>query len=297
MKNWKDNEKSSDTIFDNISTYINTTSRGAPQVDKKKAFCELLNNILPDEDKSIVELIEEFDNQIKTVEPRVTGGALSNCHGDWYEWLLAIAGWNFFVNNETKILPMLLPNVRRFDVATLYQQDLVDLIEDLRNKVQEATSVRLVTSNPDFVLIDTEQIEFELPLEDEITIVTEETIDKLETLYQAFIGRCSFEEIVGYLSVKTSLRPDRRLQIPHEGSLMKAMYTHLQTRKWVLSPKGIKYYAITCATTDADVEALKTVATHSITTVNSIPQAAVDDVFSVNTLIQARDVYQVILAE
>jgi len=53
---------------------------------------------------------------------------------------------------------------------------------------------------------------------------------------------------------------------------MKAIYTHLQTREWIINLKGLKYYAF--STKISDKNALKTVATHSITTVSSLPQAA-----------------------
>ena len=68
---------------------------------------------------------------------------------------------------------------------------------------------------------------------------------------------------------------------------MKALYVHLQTRQWILKPNGLKYYAMATVVGPKDRDALKTVATHSITTVHSLPQAAVDEVYEVNSLKQA----------
>jgi hypothetical protein len=76
---------------------------------------------------------------------------------------------------------------------------------------------------------------------------------------------------------------------------MKAIYTHLQTREWIINPKGLKYYAISTNVGDPDRAALRTVATHSITTVHSIPQAAVDEVFEINSLQQAQRAFADIL--
>ncbi len=177
----------------------------------------------------------------------------------------------------------------------VYRNNLYDLIVDLRGKVEEATSAQLVTSNPDFVLVDTTRLEIPAEFNQKIKHIDENAISFVNNAYKNFIGQCDFEDIVGYLSVKTSFRPDRRLQIPHEGSLMKAIYTHLQTRQWIIAPKGLKYYAMTTKVTEADRNALKTVATHSITTVHTVPQAAVDEVFQVNSLKQAEQVYQQIL--
>ncbi|WP_373695840.1 Cfr10I/Bse634I family restriction endonuclease [Brunnivagina elsteri] len=48
------------------------------------------------------------------------------------------------------------------------------------------------------------------------------------------MGKCNLKDIIGYASIKTSLRPDRRLQIPHEGSLMKAIYaTNINMRYFI----------------------------------------------------------------
>ncbi|MCC5846693.1 MAG: Cfr10I/Bse634I family restriction endonuclease [Verrucomicrobia bacterium] len=93
----------------------------------------------------------------------------------------------------------------------------------------------------------------------------------------------TFKTIVGFAATKTSFRPDRRLQIPHEGSLMKAIYAHLVTREWELKPRGLKYLAIACKVGEPDRRALKTVATHSITTVTDLPKAAVDEVYRINS--------------
>ncbi len=201
---------------------------------------------------------------------------MSNVHGDWYEWLLAISAWNHFCKNPNSHLAILLPNISQFDVSTLYETRLSDLIVDLKNKVSEVSGVQLITSNPDFVIINRELAKETLKDVAEIKELTPEILSFLGTVYQNFIDKCTFEQIEGFISVKTSLRPDRRLQISHEGSLMKALYAHLQTREWIISPKGLKYFALATQISIADRNALKTVATHSLATVFSSPQTEFD---------------------
>lgn len=266
------------------SDFISQQPDGKSQINKSKAFCFLLNNSLPESEKSFNELFHTMDEQILQYDNRIKTGALSNVHGDWYEWLLAISSWNLFANREVSSLAMLLPNVKQFDVAQLYQSNMADLIIDLRQKVAQSSDVELISSNPDFVFIDGSLARSIVPKSSRIIDVHLESITFLNELYKNFTHKCSFDHILGYISVKNTLRPDRRLQIAHEGSLMKALYVHLQTRQWILNPKGLKYYAISTSVSEADRNALKTVATHSITTVNSLPQAAVDDVFTVNSL-------------
>lgn len=267
--------------------FIKKLSSGKSQIAKDLAFCSLLKSKVPSDNKKFTDLFNEFDKSIQKIDSKITTGALSNAHGDWYEWLLAITAWNYFTSNKKSNLAILLPNVNQFDVAKLYIAELSELIEDLRKKVASSSDVELISSNPDFVIIDGKIARKMLAKEKPITTITPKNLTKLQTFYQQLVGLCEFNDIVGFVSVKTSFRPDRRLQIAHEGSLMKALYVHLQTRQWILKPNGLKYYAMATKVGPKDRAALKTVATHSITTVNSLPQAAVDEVYEVNSLKQA----------
>jgi hypothetical protein len=277
-------------------SFVRTLIGGKSQVIKDMAFCTLLNGQLPAEKTSFSELFETFDNEVKKVDGRITREAMSNVHGDWYEWLLALSSWNYFVRNKGAHLAILLPNISQFDVSTLYDKRLSDLIADLKRKVEGVSAVQLITSNPDFVIINAVLAREVLGELTEIDDITPASLGELEGVHQKFVGKCNFEQIEGYISVKTSLRPDRRLQISHEGSLMKALYAHLQTREWITSPKGLKYYAIASKISEPDRNALKTVATHSLTTVFSLPQAAVDDVYEVNTIQDANHAFSLILS-
>ena len=276
-------------------SFIRKLKDGKSQVMKDIAFCTLLKGKLPLKGKSIIELISDFDKDVSTADITVTKDALNNVHGDWYEWLLAISAWNYCAANKKANLALLTPNISQFDIARLYNDKLYNLIQDLRDKVLKSSSVQLISSNPDFVIIDRKVVNATIKKIEPITKITPQIISKIESTVREFMGKCDFDDIHGYVSVKTSFRPDRRLQIPHEGSLMKAIYTHLQTREWIINPKGLKYYAIATKVGGPDRAALKTVATHSITTVHNIPQAAVDEVFEVNSLLQAEQAFAEIL--
>jgi hypothetical protein len=239
-------------------SYIRSLEGGKSQIIKDLAFCELLNGLLPDENFFFSELFNKMDENIRAIDNKITREALSNVHGDWYEWLLAITAWNYFCSNESSNLAILLPNILQLDVATLYEDRLNDLITDLKRKVADVSEVQLITSNPDFVIIDGSLARMLLNQRRTIDAITPESLSFLELLYKQFIQQCSFDQILGYISVKTSLRPDRRLQISHEGSLMKALYAHLQTREWITAPKGLKYYAVATSIKVPDRNALKT---------------------------------------
>lgn len=265
---------------------------GIPRIKRSETFCSILNNTLPGDSIFFDQLLATIDNSIKSSHPKVKTGALSNCHGDWYEWLISLLANNYLIKKQSSYLLLQLPNISQFDVSALYEQKLFEHIIDLRSKIASGSNVSLITSNPDFVIIDTKGINLGGFSSKIIATFYPQTIKEIQDRYQFFINKCSFENIVGYLSVKTSLRPDRRLQISHEGSLMKALYVHLQTREWVIKPKGLKYYAASTKVSPADKRGLKTVATHSITNVQSTPETAVDKVFEVNSNNQAIDMFQ-----
>ncbi|MGB3297403.1 MAG: Cfr10I/Bse634I family restriction endonuclease [Phormidesmis sp.] len=271
--------------------------QGKPQIKRVEAFCSLRNGQIPNPNETFKGILDRLDAAVRAECPDVTQGALSNCHGDWYEWIVDCVAWNFRLTSNKQSTALLLPNVSRFDVATLYTSNLYEYIDDLRQKVLDVAGVQLITSNPDFVVIIPDEATLDDSFDIPISEFTEATINKLQESYKHFIGGCSFNSIAAYLSVKTSFRPDRRLQISHEGSLMKATYIHLQTREWIIDPEGLKYYAAASKVGNADREALKTVATHSITNVQSLPQAAVDEVFEINTIEQAHAAFNEIFAE
>ena len=127
---------------------------GKLQINSKSAFCELLGGKMPKTNDSFSGLIDYFDKEILKKYPKVSGGALNNVHGDWYEWFIAICAWNYRVRNPQSFLALLLPNIVQFDVVKLYVDDLFNYIVDLRKKVDDSAHVQLVTSNPDFVIID-----------------------------------------------------------------------------------------------------------------------------------------------
>jgi len=236
-----------------------------------------------------------MDHIVRQDHPDVTSGALNNCHGDWYEYLIAMLAMNFSLVNQRNCLLLQLPNVSQFDVLSLYSEHLFSYINDLRTKVSSAADVKLISSNPDFVIIDTTDIDTTDFNMDPIQNITIDDISRVDRAHAFFEGKCSFESIIGYLAVKTSLRPDRRLQISHEGSLLKALYVHLQTREWKIDPVGLKYYAASILVGDADRSGLKTVATHSITNVQSTPIAAVDEVYELDSATDAIAMFEEIL--
>lgn len=250
--------------------------------------------------KDILDEIKVFVHNEKitlNINGSIEENSFRKCNGDWYEWIISLYFIDYYNKKNTDVILISLPNAKSFDVINLYNKELSKYIHEFREKLS-LFEVSLITSNPDFVLIDAKNTDLSGLKLNEINLdnISDKEIIKIANLYKFFIGKAELEDILGYLSVKTTLRPDRRLQLAHEGSLMKALYTHLQTRTWTISPRGIKYYGASTKVTRADIYGLKTVATHSITDVKSSPQSAVDGIFEINSLPSLKACFDKILS-
>lgn len=137
---------------------ISVSAKGVAKINSIGAFCEILKNRLPDPSLPINELLHEFDRTIKATNANITRSALNKCHGDWYEWLLAIVAWNYHVAHPNSFVAINLPKISQFDVGKLYEEELYNLILDIKQKILDASSVKLTTSNPDFAIIDASKI-------------------------------------------------------------------------------------------------------------------------------------------
>lgn len=225
----------------------------------------------------------------------VTQNAINNVRGDWYEWLITVGSIEYQIEKQIENITVSvlasLPNVTSFDCSTLYLQNIAEFVADLKRKTKDISKVSLRSSNPDFVILSFPKRKLpklRWPIDSRQLV-------KADEFYEQFVNSCSFDAVLGYVSVKSSLRPDRRLQLPHEGSLLKAIYRHIQTRLWDNNAPGIRYYAATLEFKDADVEALRTVATHSILNVNAKPEAAVDGLHKISSGKELREFLDFIL--
>ena len=268
-------------------------------IDAQKSFLNLCGSIPP------INFRAEIDNWRKTIIS-ATGAhpnALNNVTGTWYEWLIALSAWNFYASNPTdNYIAIKLPNANSTNLFTLYKPDIYQYITTLSAQLSASRPpVSLITSNPDFIIIDLNKLIAEDPTNTAFNqfktsmSFSSSTLSTLENSYSHLIGKCGFDSIIGFLGAKLSLRADRRLQPSHEGSLMKALHLHVQTRLWQLNISRIKYFACAIDIGPADFDGLMTVATHSLNIVTTAPERAVDEAFKVNSPAEADSMFRTIL--
>ena len=77
-------------------------SEAKHQIDKSKEYIHLTNGMPFDFYSEFTTAFGLHDRKIQKMHPKVSTGALSNSHGDWYEWTIAIEAWNLAFKNKTK---------------------------------------------------------------------------------------------------------------------------------------------------------------------------------------------------
>ena len=263
---------------------------GSVSINRNESFVEALARRSPFDLENFTDFIVEIEDGVREEFAGVSRGALNNARGEWYESMIALGANEYAIAEGTDFALVRLPNVNSFSCELLYEEEISELIGDLRATLSKEADVSLISSNPDFVVVSTASVELQ-----DTSGAQAGDLEYLNNLYAQFEGACGFDDIIAYCSVKSGLRPDRRLQIAHEGSLMKALYRHIQTRLWAIDAKGISYFGVAGACNKADREALKTVATHSIVDVLGKPESAVDALFQVNSPAELRTALNAIL--
>ncbi len=250
--------------------------------------------------KDIMKAMQTAINQAcaKLGLPAVNANAFNNARGSWFELLVTITLWNIRIDHPKYHSSVLvkLPNVGTLKFIDLFEPRARAMLNDLEISLS-LKGVNLVTSNPDIICVSNLQgMDFTSEFQTKFLNANQDCITTITNAYTKIVGKCKHNSIRFGLALKASTRPDRRLQIPHEGSILKAINAHLQTRFWDAS-HNIYYYAATASPiTQADREAFKTAATHSITDVNVKPMPAVDKSFYLATLSDVKAMFEECMA-
>lgn len=205
--------------------------------------------------------------------------AFSNTRGFWFEVFIAVHAWNYRIrHNLGDVLIVKMPNVSSFDFRRIFEEKTDKMLKQLELSLLK-NNVRLITSNPDLLIVEQENLileEHNVP----ISCLDTQSIMEAVNSYKVLESKCHWDSLKAGIGVKTSLRPDRRLQLVHEGNILKSLFAHLKMRHWNREAAFEYYGASSEMISGADDDALQTAATHTIVNVDSLPERAVDGLFS-----------------
>ncbi|POB09670.1 Cfr10I/Bse634I family restriction endonuclease [Sulfobacillus sp. hq2] len=263
--------------------FILNSATGKGQIVPSHALDDLYGASLPQ--LPIVATLEQLTKHISDVANAKglalpSREALSNARGTWFETLVVASAWNYIINlGITDTLVVQLPNVQRFDFRNLFDQSSQSMLDDLERSLRRhEVDVEMVTSNPDLIVIKSKDMLSRLAPR-KIANLSLANQHYLSGFYENLRTKCPWDSIVAGIGLKTSVRPDRRLQLVHEGNILKSTFAHLKMRHWNRDFRFLYVVASSEKFNDADKKALKTAATHTIVNVDATPERSVDELY------------------
>ena len=211
----------------------------------------------------------------------LTGG-INNARGEWLEYVLKMIFWDTAMERGAgKAVIVKLPNAAQLQFRDLYEPVAKTYLDELFQSLNDR-GIDMQMSNPDFICVTDVADESGLPL-DPIN-ANEQSMRMLDTAYEKLIGKCNADAIPFVITVKTSIRPDRRYQIVHEANVVKSLVAHLGGRFWKRDLYTAFYAMIASNVSPADRNALRNPATHTLVQVNWTPVPLVDEVYQISSV-------------
>lgn len=253
------------------------------------AISEVFENSFPTGTlKDILDNLEEHVRNVVRLEGWIqpSNSAFSNTRGSWFEMIVAAVAWNYRIERgipEYYIVKM--PNVKVFELYKIFRSDTQKALDSLEEFLQgHGTTVSLITPNPDLIIIQNNALPVSIDSNTHLSNLRLENSDRVNSFYKEIKGKCPWESVRAGIGLTTSLRPDRRLQLVHEGNILKSIFAHLKTRNWNNSINFEYHGASSEGYSKADETAFRTAATHTIANINSIPERAVSELHSLLTI-------------
>lgn len=211
---------------------------------------------LPEETKTFQEIIKSLEDLTKWIYarhnlPNPSSQSYGNSTGNWTEYVFAASVWNIFAeinrrkDSEFYYVYVKLP--KNNSISNRWYSLLVDTVRTVINNFDRDNSnpsiaqsghdrFILFSSNPDAVILKYKKnfitgLGLPYNLEDSINSLSENNIQMFDNMFSSLANSVTpSENLVAFLSVKSSVRGDRRYQFVHEGDSAKATLMYIATR-------------------------------------------------------------------
>ena len=176
-------------------------------------------------------------NQIEQVVVRkatqsISQGSLNNCRGTWNELAFLMEAHRSIIQATKNLYLVKMNSETSIKFWEIYQKESrrkYDLLIDIFRKREEPIFIRC--STPDFVVIRRDVIQ-DSPVSN-ILQNPSPPLKEINELYKVIKNKCLPHQVKGFISLKTSNRPDRRYQILSEANVTKfaSRYIHNSDHK------------------------------------------------------------------
>lgn len=247
--------------------------------------------------------------------------SFSNCNGRWAEYAFAAAAWNKLaeinlVNQQMQIdviyILVKLPDYKGLNtkwtniLCNNLQDEISTFDRDSSDPDVIAAGHRLFTlyaSNPDAVILkytcdELANLQLSLQPTSGISDLSLDSQTKMDKMFREVAGTVTpSKNIVAFISMKNSLRPDRRYQFVHEGDNIKAHLMYLKNRRIDATVSfANKFYAISFKQLSQADETITDIASTACVASGLVePIWSVDKLFACITIRDCTDFVQMVI--
>jgi Cfr10I/Bse634I restriction endonuclease len=177
---------------------------------------------------TFIDIVDRIEREVvkKATEP-ISQGSLNNCRGTWNELAFLMEAHRSILQSTENLYLVKMGSETSIRFWEIYQKESrleYDLLIDIFRKREEPIFIRC--STPDFVVIKRDIIQ-DSPISN-ILQNPSPPLKEINELYKVIKNKCFPHQVKGFISLKTSNRPDRRYQILSEANVTKfaSRYIH-----------------------------------------------------------------------
>jgi Cfr10I/Bse634I restriction endonuclease len=195
---------------------------------KKNDEFEAIYPILNLNGLTFLDIVDLIEREVvkKSVQP-ITQGSLNNCRGTWHELAFVMEAHRSILRSTKDLYIIKMGNESSIKFWEIYNQESRRKYQSLVERLQHKNDPIVIRcSTPDFVVVSRDII-----LNSTSSQILESespSLQEINELYKVIKNNYTPDRVKGFISLKTSNRPDRRYQILVEANVTKfaSKYIH-----------------------------------------------------------------------
>jgi Cfr10I/Bse634I restriction endonuclease len=201
-------------------------------INKYEEFDKIYHTLnLESNEFDLVEIVDRIENEvIKKYSKPLTQGSRNNCRGTWHELAFIMEAHRSILQSTENLYLVKMGSETSIKFWEIYQKESrqkYDLLLNMFKKREEQIFIRC--STPDFVVISRDIIQDSSSYN--ILQNPSPPLKEINELYKVIKNKCLPHQVKGFISLKTSNRPDRRYQILLEANVTKFASRYIHERE------------------------------------------------------------------
>ncbi len=176
----------------------------------------------------LVEIVNRIEKEVvKKYNKPLKQGSLNNCRGTWHELAFVMEAHRSILRSTKDLYLIKMGNEISIKFWEIYNQESREKYQSLVGRLNHKDNpIFIRCSTPDFVVVSRDVISNSAG--SQILQSQSPSLLEINELYKVIKSNCTPDRIKGFISLKTSNRPDRRYQILVEANVTKfaSKYIH-----------------------------------------------------------------------